>query len=58
MKHLLYITGTLSGLYGLGILSVAETALHEIEAFILFAVCAVCIGCGAIVGAVNSLEVE
>ena len=58
MKLLLYIIGALAGSFAALYLLCAESAIHEIASFVVFCVSAVCIGCGAIVGAVNRLTEE
>ena len=58
MKVFLFILAVLAALAGAGTLVSAKSAIHEIEAFILFLVGAVCLSGAAIVEAVSSLRVE
>ena len=58
MKVFLFILAVLAALAGAGILVSAKSAIHEIEAFILFLVGAVCLSGAAIVEAVKRVESE
>jgi cytochrome c oxidase assembly factor CtaG len=55
MKIFLFVLAILAFLSGFGILSSAKSAIHEIEAFVLYIVSAVFFSGAAIVGAVNRL---
>jgi len=56
MKILLFILAILAFLSGAGILASAKSAIHEIEAFILFLISAVFISGAGVVEAVEALE--
>ena len=56
MKYVLFVLAILAFLAGLGILFSANSAIHEIEAFVLCIVSAVLLSGGAIVGAVGRIE--
>ena len=56
MRVLLFILAIVAFLVGVGILSSAKSAIHEIEAFILFLIGAVLISGVAIVEAVNGMK--
>lgn len=53
MRILLFLLGFLAFLFGALILSAAKSAIHEIEAFILFVIGAVFISGAAIVDSMN-----
>ncbi len=55
MKTLLLVLAVLAFISGFGILGSAKSAIHEIEAFVLYIVSAVLFSGSAIVGAVNRL---
>lgn len=55
MKIILMILAILSFLAGFGIFSSANSAIHEIEAFVLFIVSAVLFSGSAIVSAINNV---
>ncbi|MGY6278391.1 hypothetical protein [Methylomonas sp. MgM2] len=55
MKTLLLVLAVLAFISGLGILGVAKSAIHEIEAYVLYIVSAVLFSGSAIVGAINRL---
>jgi hypothetical protein len=55
MRVLLFIVGLAAFLYGASVPTVAQSAVHEIEAFILFLIGAVFISSAAIVEAVNGV---
>jgi uncharacterized membrane protein len=56
MKILLFILGIVAFVYGASVITVAQSAVHEIEAFILFLIGAVFISGAALVEAVNSVR--
>jgi cytochrome c biogenesis protein CcdA len=56
MRILLFILGLVAFLYGASVMGVARSAVHEIEAFILFLIGAVFISGAAIVEAVNAVR--
>ncbi len=56
MRVLLFIVGLAAFLYGASVLAVAQSAVHEIEASILFLIGAVFISSAAIVEAVNGVH--
>ena len=56
MQIILFILFSLTFLMGLGIWESAKSAIHEIEAFVMFVVSAVFLSGSAIVGAVNSIN--
>jgi hypothetical protein len=58
MRILLFLLAIISFLAGAFILVVAQSAIQEIEAFILFLICAVFISGSGIVEAVNLLQKE
>jgi 4-hydroxybenzoate polyprenyltransferase len=58
MRILLFILATLAFLVGASIFTAAESAVHEIEAFILFLISAVFISGAGVVEAVNLLRKE
>jgi hypothetical protein len=58
MRILLFLLGNLAFLVGAGILAGAKSAIHEIEAFILFLIGAVFISGAGVVEAVNLLRKE
>ena len=53
MRVFLFLVALLALLAGFGILFNAKSAIHEIEAFILFLIAAVCLSGGATVEAIN-----
>jgi hypothetical protein len=55
MRLFLFLLAVLALLSGFGILSSAKSAIHEIEAFVLYIVSAVFFSGAAIVGAINRL---
>ena len=55
MKTILLVLAVLAFLSGLGILGSAKSAIHEIEAFVLYIVSAVLFSGSAIVGAITHL---
>ena len=55
MRILLFVLAILAFLLGVGILAIAKSAIHEIQAFILFLIGAVFLSGAGIVEAVNSL---
>lgn len=55
MKTILLFLAVFAFLSGFGILGFAKSAIHEIEAFVLYIVSAVLFSGSAIVGAINSL---
>lgn len=55
MKIVLFVLAILAFLSGFGILASAKSAIHEIEAFVLYIVSAVFFSGSAIVGAVNRI---
>ncbi len=56
MRVLLFVLAVLAFLAGAGILSAATSAIHEIEAFILFLIAAVFISGAGVVEAVTLLR--
>jgi len=58
MRVLLFLLSILAFLVGIGILVSAKSAIHEIEAFILFLISAVFISGAGVVEAVNLLRKE
>ncbi len=58
MRFILFVLALLAFLAGGCILAVARSAIHEIEAFVLFLIGAVFISDAAIVDAVNLLQKE
>lgn len=56
MRILLFILAILAFLVGVSILNAAKSAIHEIEAFILFLMSAVFISGAGVVEAVNLLR--
>jgi hypothetical protein len=58
MRILLFLLAILAFLAGAGILAGAKSAIHEIEAFILFLISAVFISGAGVVEAVNLLRKE
>ena len=58
MRIVLFLLAILAFLAGAGILAGAQSAIHEIEAFILFLICSVFITGAAVVEAVNLLRKE
>ncbi len=58
MRILLFVTAVLTLLFGLGVFASAKSAIHEIEAFVLFLISAVCMSGAGIVEAVNRLREE
>ena len=56
MRILLFLLAILAFLAGAGIFASAKSAIHEIEAFILFLITAVFISGAGIVEAVNQLR--
>jgi len=58
MRILLFILGVLAFTGGLLILSSAKSAIHEIEAFILFLIGSVFVSSAGIVEAINLLRKE
>ncbi len=55
MRWVLLLLSGVSFVLGCGILAIAESALHEIEAFILFVCCAVLLAGAAIVSAIEHM---
>jgi len=55
MKIFLLVLAVLAFLYGFDILGSAKSAIHEIEAFVLYVVSAVLFSATAIVGAINRI---
>jgi len=55
MKIVLFVLAILAFLSGFGILASAKSAIHEIEAFVLYIVSAVFFSGSAIVGAINRI---
>jgi len=53
MKVVLFVLSVLAFLAGFGILQGSKSAIHEIEAFVLYIVSAVLFSGAAIVGAIN-----
>lgn len=53
MKIFLFVLSVLAFLAGFGILQSSKSAIHEIEAFVLYIVSAVLFSGAAIVGAIN-----
>lgn len=53
MKVVLFVLSVLAFLAGFGILQGSNSAIHEIEAFVLYIVSAVLFSGAAIVGAIN-----
>lgn len=53
MRTMLLVLAALAFLAGAGILAGAQSAIHEIEGFMLFLICAVLISGAATVGAIN-----
>ena len=58
MRILLFVLAVLAFLSGAGVLVSAKSAVHEIEAFILFLVAAVCLSGAGVIEAVNRLRSE
>ncbi|MHC4741273.1 MAG: hypothetical protein ACYS8Z_05150 [Planctomycetota bacterium] len=58
MRIILFLLAILVFLGGAGIFAGAQSAIHEIEAFILFVICSVLISGAAVVEAVNLLRKE
>lgn len=58
MKILLFVLAIVAFLAGGGVLAEAKSAIHEIEAFILFLISAVFISGAGVVEAVNQLKKE
>jgi len=58
MRVLLFLLAVLALLAGAGILAAAQSAIHEIEAFILFLIGSVFISGASVVEAVNLLRKE
>ena len=58
MRIFMFVSGVLVGLGGLAVWGSAESAIHEIEAFILFVVAAVLISGAAIVEVLNGINVK
>lgn len=56
MRILLFILAILAFLAGASILATAKSAIHEIEAFVLFLIAAVFISGAGVVEAVNLLR--
>lgn len=56
MKIILYVLAVLAFLAGFAILGSAKSAIHEIEAFVLYIVSAVLFSGAAIVGSLNRIE--
>ena len=56
MKYLLFVLSILAFLAGLAILVAAKSAIHEIQAFILFLISAVFFSGAGVVEAVNQLK--
>lgn len=55
MKYVLIVIGVLALLSGFGILTSAKSAIHEIEAFILFLISSVLISSASIIIAITPL---
>ena len=53
MRLFLYIIGTLFLLGGLSIWSMAQSALHEIEAILCMIMVVLCYGLGGVIGAIQ-----
>lgn len=58
MKVFLFIIAVLAFLSGLGIFGAAASAIHEIEAFMLFLIAAVLLSGAGVIEAVNRLGKE
>lgn len=56
MRILLFVLGLVAFLYGASVMAIAQSAVHEIEAFILFLIGAVFVSGAAIVEAVNAVR--
>lgn len=56
MKILLFVLAIFAFVFGLGFLGVAESAIHEIESFILFLISAVLMSGASVVEAINRLQ--
>jgi hypothetical protein len=56
MRILLFVLGLVAFLCGASVMAVAQSAVHEIEAFILFLIGAVFVSGAAIVEAVNGVR--
>ncbi len=56
MRVLLFILGVVAFLYGAAVMAIAQSAVHEIEAFVLFLIGAVFVSGAAIVEAVNAVR--
>lgn len=55
MSTLMGVLSVLALLAGIGTLVVAQSAVHEIEAYVLFVIFAVLLGSSAVVDALNAL---
>lgn len=58
MRVLLFLLAVLAALAGAGILIAAQSAIHEIEAFILFLISAVLVSGASVVEAITVLRKE
>jgi hypothetical protein len=56
MRVVLFVLSAIAGLYGFLVLAVAKSAVHEIEAFVMFTVAAVLLSGAGIVDAVTALR--
>ena len=56
MKIFLYVLAALAFLAGFAIFASSKSAIHEIEAFVLFIVSAVFLSGAAIVGAISNIS--
>jgi hypothetical protein len=56
MRIFLLIIGILAFVLGLATLGVAKSAVHEIEAYILFVIFAVCLAGAAVVEAIDNVR--
>ena len=56
MIFLLIVLAFFAFFFGLGYLTFAKSALHEIEAFILFLIFAVCVPGAGIIASINRLR--
>jgi len=56
MRVLLFILGLVAFSYGASVIAIAQSAVHEIEAFILFLIGAVFVSGAAIVEAVDGVR--
>ena len=58
MKFFLFIVAILAFLFGLGVMVGSKSAVHEIEAMILFLISTVSMGCAGIIESVNRLRID